>query len=107
MTVKFEEDFYNRTNKKTINPVNVGERDLAKMYCISLSLLRKKRQEKEFGMDICFTVKGSCKILYNVAKFDEWFQKNKWMAIKDYNAEIKRTVERINIERQEIGLPKI
>ena len=31
---------------KTINPVNVGEREIAKMFCIALNLLRRLRREK-------------------------------------------------------------
>ena len=97
-------DFHYSTK---INPVNVGEREIAKMFCIALNLLRRLRREKEFNMDICFTVKGSCKILYNVEKFKEWFNKNKWAAHMDINAEIKKTVARINADRKVLGLPKI
>ena len=91
---------------KTINPVNVGEREIAKMFCIALNLLRRLRREKEFNMDICFTVKGSCKILYNVEKFKSGLTKQMGCHM-DINAEIKKTVARINADRKVLGLPKI
>ena len=46
-------------------------------------------------------------VIAEVKKIIEWFNKNKWAAHMDINAEIKKTVARINADRKVLGLPKI
>lgn len=90
------------------NLINVSEKEIAKRFGIPLTNLKKKRiEELHKNTEICFTPAGSCKILYNLEKFKEWFNKNKSMAHKNYNEEIARTIARINVERAAMGLKKI
>ena len=46
-------------------------------------------------------------VIAEVKKIIQWFNKNKWAAHMDINAEIKKTVARINADRKVLGLPKI
>jgi|TARA_R100001591_G_scaffold117472_1_gene136996 hypothetical protein len=90
-----------------IHPINAGEKEIAKMFGIALTTLKKNRQEKKFTKDICFTAPKSHKILYNIEKFKKWFDDNTWIAHIDYNAEIRKIRDNINAHRKALRLPKI
>ena len=91
-------------------PINVDEKTIAKMFCIPLTALRKVRQDKKIPLeekDIVFTFSHSAKIIYNIEKFQEWFENNKWVAHIDFNAEIRRVMDNVNRDRAAQGLKKI
>ena len=74
-------------------PINVEEKTITKMFCIPLIALRKARQDIKIPLeekDIIFTFSHYAKIIYNIEKFQEWFENNKWVVHIDFNAEIRR-----------------
>jgi|TARA_Y100000296_G_C5177922_1_gene261260 hypothetical protein len=76
--------------------INATEKQIAKEFSIPLKRLQKMRNEKKFNRDICFTFPNSIRILYNIEKFREWFEKNKLEAHQDFNAQIKAVVAQLN-----------
>tara|TARA_R110002050_G_scaffold62536_1_gene137322 strand:+ start:893 stop:1216 length:324 start_codon:yes stop_codon:yes gene_type:complete len=90
-----------------LQPKNISEKEISKMFGISYTMLKTQRNGEAFDTDICFTVKGSAKILYNIEKFEEWFNKNKWIANINFNARIRELTERLNSVRKRQGLPKL
>ena len=94
----------------SIAPINADEKTIARMFCIPLTALRKARQNKKIPVEdknIVFTFSHSAKIIYNVEKFKEWFEDNKWVAHIDFNAEIRRVMENVNRDRELQGMKKI
>ena len=72
--------------------------------------MEKVRQNKKIPLEdknIVFTFSHSAKIIYNVEKFKEWFENNKWVAHIDFNAEIRRVMENVNRDREVQGMKKI
>ena len=94
----------------SIQPINVDVKTIAKMFCIPLTALRKVSRNKNIPLEeknIVFTFRHSAKIIYNVEKFKEWFENNKWIAHIDFNAEIRRVMDNVNRDREVQGMKKI
>ena len=79
--------------------INATEKQIAKEFSIPLKPLKRMRNDKKFNRDICFTFPHSTRILYNIEKFKEWFEKNKHEAHQDFNSQIKAVVSRLNVGR--------
>ena len=77
-------------------PLNVPERDIAKIFCMPLKTLKRLRREKKFTKEICFTVPNSVRVLYCIDKFEKWFESNKEEAHVNFNLQIKEAVARFN-----------
>lgn len=57
-----------------MEPINLPERDLSKIFGIPLETLRRDRKNKLFSKAICFRYKNNSRILYNVKNFSVWFE---------------------------------
>ena len=81
-------------------PLNVSEKDIAKIFCMPIKTLKTLRRKKKFSKEICFTVPNSIRIIYCLDKFKAWFESNKNEAHIDYNQQIKEVVARFNAGRK-------
>tara|TARA_R110001592_G_scaffold84291_4_gene249330 strand:+ start:255 stop:572 length:318 start_codon:yes stop_codon:yes gene_type:complete len=82
--------------------INYSEREIADLFQIPLRALKRCRGEKVFGVDICFTAPYSHKILYDISKFTEWFDKNKLSGLYTENQYIRSQLKHLNIECKQI-----
>ena len=78
--------------------VNITEKEVAKTFQIPLKALKRCRNEKKFGLDICFTPPYSHKILYNKINFSKWFDDNKLPGLATENQFIRAQLKHLNME---------
>ena len=78
--------------------VNITEKEVAKIFQIPLKALKRCRNEKKFGLDICFTPPFSHKILYNKVNFTKWFDDNKLPGLATENQYIRAQLKHLNME---------
>ena len=78
--------------------INITEKEVAKTFQIPLKALKRCRNEKKFGLDICFTPPFSHKILYNKANFTKWFDNNKLPGLATENQYIRAQLKHLNME---------
>jgi hypothetical protein len=78
--------------------LNITEKEVAKTFQIPLKALKRCRNEKKFGLDICFTPPFSHKILYNKVNFTKWFDDNKLPGLATENQYIRAQLKHLNME---------
>ena len=88
---------------KTINPVNVGVIN-AKMFCIVLNLSKIKKRKNLIWISVY--CQRQLQDLYNVEKFKEWFNKNKWV-LTWISMQKSKNCCKNKYDRKVLGLPKI
>lgn len=81
--------------------INLSEKEVSQLFQIPMKTLKRCRNEGRFSIEICFTAPFSHKILYNKAKFDEWFSEHKLPGLYTENQYIKSRVACLNREIKE------
>ena len=81
--------------------INLSEKEVSQLFQIPMKTLKRCRNEGRFSIEICFTAPFSHKILYNKAKFDEWFSEHKLPGLYTKNQYIKSRVACLNREIKE------
>ena len=81
--------------------INLSEKEVSQLFQIPMKTLKRCRNEGRFSIEICFTAPFSHKILYNKAKFDEWFSEHKLPGLYTENQYIKLRVACLNREIKE------
>ncbi len=85
-----------------MDQINLSEKEVSQLFQIPMKTLKRCRNEGRFSLDICFTAPFSHKILYNKAKFDEWFSENKLPGLYTENQYIKARVACLNKQLKDL-----
>ncbi len=73
--------------------INCSEKEIAHKFAMPLRTLKRLRKEQKLGKDICFTAPHNHHVIYNIANFKEWFEKNKKTAVWTLNTQMKAVVQ--------------
>ena len=73
--------------------INCSEKEIAHKFAMPLRTLKRLRKEQKLGKDICFTAPHNHHVIYNIANFEEWFEKNKQTAVWTLNTQMKAVVQ--------------
>jgi len=73
--------------------INCSEKEIAHTFAIPLRTLKRLRKEQKLGKDICFTAPHNHHVIYNIANFKDWFEKNKQTAVWTLNTQMKAVVQ--------------
>jgi len=73
--------------------INCSEKEIAHKFAMPLRTLKRLRKEQKLGKDICFTAPHNHHVIYNIANFKEWFEKNKQTAVWTLNTQMKAVIQ--------------